>query len=71
MFSALFALAEELHKNARPQFEEVYENTQQSAVQNEKIQYHEDPESAKVPVLALKESDWFDFHKLIGSHNSD
>ncbi|MDD0148583.1 hypothetical protein PSY31_23120, partial [Shigella flexneri] len=25
----------------------------------------------KTRTVALKESDWFDFHNLIGSHNSD
>ncbi|MDD0213319.1 hypothetical protein PSY81_23150, partial [Shigella flexneri] len=26
---------------------------------------------ARVPIIALKESDWFEFHNLIGSHNSE
>ncbi|XP_062028816.1 uncharacterized protein LOC133744789 [Rosa rugosa] len=68
MFPALFALAEELYENARPQFEELH--TQQSTVRKEKIHFLEDPESARVPFIALKESDWLEFHNLIGSHNS-
>ncbi|XP_062005923.1 uncharacterized protein LOC133723111 [Rosa rugosa] len=55
MFPALFALAEELYENARPQFEEL----QQSAVKKEKINFLESPESARVPIMALTEADCF------------
>ncbi|MDD0160938.1 hypothetical protein PSY24_23415, partial [Shigella flexneri] len=41
------------------------------AERSEKIHYLENPESAKVLIIALKESDWFEFHNLIGSHNSE
>ncbi|XP_061988351.1 uncharacterized protein LOC133706818 [Rosa rugosa] len=68
MFQALFALAEELYENARAQFEEI--QIQQSAVK-EKIHFLEDPESARVPIITLKESDWIEFHNLIGGHNSE
>ncbi|PRQ21805.1 putative nucleotidyltransferase, Ribonuclease H [Rosa chinensis] len=69
MFPALFALAEELYENARPQFEESH--IQQSAVRKEKILFLESPESARVPVMALNESDWHEFHSLIGRHNPE
>ncbi|XP_061999187.1 putative B3 domain-containing protein At5g58280 [Rosa rugosa] len=55
MFPTLFALAEEVHENARPQHEEV----PHSAVKNEKIHYLEDPESARIPIKGLKETDCY------------
>ncbi|KAL6204708.1 hypothetical protein ACLB2K_021975 [Fragaria x ananassa] len=34
--------------------------------ESSKVEYLENPESAKIPILALKESKWYKFHNLLG-----
>ena len=76
MLKSLYALAEEMHQSqairkqqsaADPSYS-LTMRQKNSPNNNSKIQYADGTENARVPFLALKETEWYKFHDLIGVH---
>jgi hypothetical protein len=59
MFSTLFALTEELHDGTK--------NVQKEP----NLEMLRSPESARVPLKALTEPEWFEFHNVLGTAGSE
>ncbi|KAL6184219.1 hypothetical protein ACLB2K_045623 [Fragaria x ananassa] len=62
LLQTLKALTEELYGFHTKDKDAPAENQAGSS----KVVYLENPESAKIPMLALKESEWYKFHNLLG-----